>query len=79
MPVVFRLDGFRFFCFSIEGEPREPTHVHVRKCEGEAKFWIAPVSLASSEGFDARTLRELTRLVERNSALIERMWHEHFG
>jgi len=58
MPVVFRRNGFRFFFYSNEGDPREPVHIHVRKGEDEAKFWIGPVSLASSEGFDARTLRE---------------------
>lgn len=79
MPVVFRRDGFRFFFYSNEGDPREPIHVHVRKDKGEAKFWITPVSLASSDGFDARTLRELTGVIEDKAALIERTWHEHFG
>lgn len=79
MPVVFRHDGFKFFFFSNEGDPREPIHVHVRKGEGEAKFWVAPVAVASSDGFDARTLRELAKIVEDHVALIERTWHEHFG
>lgn len=61
MPTVFQWNGFEFFFFSNEGAPREPIHIHVRKSSGIAKFWLAPVSLASSEGFDARTLRELTR------------------
>jgi hypothetical protein len=79
MPVVFRHDGFRFFFYSNEGDPREPVHVHVRKGNGMAKFWVAPVSLAASDGFDARTLRELTRIVEAEAALIERTWHDYFG
>jgi Domain of unknown function (DUF4160) len=79
MPVVFRRDGFRFFFYSNEGDPREPIHVHVRKGDGDAKFWVSPVALESSDGFDARTLRELACMVEENAALIERAWHEHFG
>lgn len=79
MPVVFRHDGFRFFFYSNEGDPREPVHVHVRKGNGMAKFWVAPVSLAGSDGFDARTLRELTRIVEAEAELIERTWHDYFG
>jgi hypothetical protein len=53
MPVIFREDGFRFFFYSNEGSPLEPIHVHVRKGEGDAKFWLSPVSLAASDGFDA--------------------------
>ena len=79
MPVVFRYKGFRFFFYSNEGNPREPIHVHARNTEGEAKFWLNPVALASSQGLDARTLRALTKIVEEHVTLIESTWHEHFG
>ena len=80
MPVVFRYKSFRFFFYSNEGKPREALHVHVRNPEGEAKFWLSPtVYLADSEGFDARTLRELRDQVVANHALIERSWNEHFA
>ena len=55
-------------------------HVHVRGEGGEAKFWLHPdVRVADSEGFDARRLHELTRVVEDNAILIEGAWHEHFA
>ena len=80
MPVVFRYKGFRFFFYSNEGNPREPVHVHARGDGGEAKFWLSPAALVStSDGLDARTLRELTAVVEQNRDLIERAWHGHFG
>ena len=80
MPVVLRYKGFRFFFYSNEGSPREPVHVHVRGEGGEAKFWLHPdVRVADSEGFDARRLHELTRVVEDNAILIEGAWHEHFA
>ena len=79
MPVVLRHKAFRFFFYSNEGSPREPIHVHVRGNGGEAKLWLRPaVRVAASDGLDARTLRELVEVVERNLALIERNWHEHF-
>jgi hypothetical protein len=79
MPVVFRYKSFRFFFYSNEGNPREPLHVHVRSHGTEAKFWITPlVRVASSDGIDARTLRELVDVVEQNVDLIERKWNEHF-
>ena len=53
--------------------------MHVRGEGGEAKFWVRPeVGVADSDGFDARTLRELARVVEQNAELIERAWNEHF-
>jgi hypothetical protein len=79
MPVVFRSESYRFFFYSNEGDPREPIHIHVRRGGATAKFWVAPVSLASSDGFDARSLRELERIIEARAALIERAWNDHFG
>ena len=79
MPVVFRYKGLRFFFYSNEGSPREPLHIHVRGSGCEAKFWLKPmVSVADSDGFDSRTLRELAEVVEQNLELIERSWNEHF-
>ena len=80
MPVVFRYKGLRFFFYSNEGNPREPLHVHARGNGYEAKFWLEPmVRVADSDGFDARTLRELVEVVEENLELIRRSWNEHFG
>lgn len=80
MPVVFRYKGFRFFFYSNEGQPREPSHIHVEKDGNEAKFWLHPeVTLADSGGFDRRTLRELEEAVTANRTLIEERWNEHFG
>ncbi|MDP1902262.1 MAG: DUF4160 domain-containing protein [Rubrivivax sp.] len=79
MPVVFRYQGFRFFFYSNEGHPREPVHIHAVGEGGEAKFWLHPAHVATSDGLDPRTLRELTRVVDEHSELIERSWHEYFG
>jgi len=79
MPTVFRHDGFRFFFYSNEGDPREPVHVHVMKGQGEARFWVRPVEVARSSGFDARTLRRLARTIAAQATEIERAWYDHFG
>ena len=80
MPVIFRYKGFRFFFYSNEGDPREPVHIHAERDGDEAKFWLRPeVTLAGSDGFDRRTLRELEQVVLENRELIEGKWHEHFG
>ena len=80
MPVVLRYKGFRFFYYSNEGTPREPAHVHVRAGSSEAKFWLRPqVRVATNTGFDAATLRELSKVTQDNVELIEEVWHEHFS
>ena len=56
MPVVFRHDGYRFFFYSDEGNPREPIHIHVRSADKEARFWLFPdVRMAYNDGYDSRT------------------------
>ena len=80
MPTIFVYRGFRFFFYSNEGAPREPAHIHVEKDGIEAKFWVKPeVRVAYNDGYDARTLRELLEIVEKNLELIERAWNEFFG
>jgi len=80
MPTVFRHDGFRYFFYSNEGNPREPAHIHVMGEGGEAKFWLHPgASVAESHGLDARTLRRIAAVVEARKEMIERAWHEHFA
>ena len=75
MPTVLRLEGFRFFIFSDEGN--EPAHIHARKQDCVAKFWLSPVSLASNEGFNMATLNRLHRLVRANRDLFLEKWNEH--
>lgn len=75
MPTVLRVRGLRFFFFSNEVNPREPAHIHVEKDRCEVKFWLRPqVQLAYNDGYDARTLRELTVLVWQNRRASRRSW-----
>ena len=77
MPEVLRVDGYRFFFFSREGQ--EPPHIHVEQAERFAKFWLGPpVTLAESRGFRSRELRELHSLVEAHHGAFMLAWHEHF-
>lgn len=80
MPTVLRTQGYRLFFYSNEGDPREPIHIHVKRANAEAKIWLGPpASLEESHGFNAAELRDIMRLVEQQSAAIERAWHDHFG
>lgn len=79
MPKVLEVDGYRFFFFSNEGNPQEPCHIHVRKGNGLAKFWIEPnVHLAESIAFSARELRFVEKIINENKEMIRRVWNEFF-
>ena len=80
MPKVFEWNGYRFFFFSNEGVPREPCHIHVRKGECLAKFWLEPeIRLASSWSMTSSELSALERIVEERAGLIRRKWNEFFN
>jgi hypothetical protein len=78
MPKIFEWNGYRFFFYSNEGEPREPRHVHVRKGEQIAKFRIDPVSLSGSYEMSSSELRAIERVIEQNVELIRSKWDEFF-
>ena len=47
---------------------------------GEAKFWLRPeVSVADSQGLNARTLLHLSSVVDQRRTQIEREWHDYFA
>lgn len=77
MPTVLQVGGFRFFFFSNEGN--EPPHIHVESAENYAKFWLNPVALVRSVGYNATELRRLRELVEEHHNLFQEKWDEYFG
>ena len=80
MPVVFIYKGYRFFFYSNEGTPREPLHIHVRRGESVAKFWLDPSpAVAESYGMSPAELRKLSAVVFENRDRIERYWNDYFS
>ncbi|MGD9733921.1 MAG: DUF4160 domain-containing protein [Desulfamplus sp.] len=62
MPKIFIWKGYKFFFYANEGEPLENCHIHVRKGENIAKFWIEPeIILASSYGLLGKDLNEIRK------------------
>ena len=79
MPIVFLFKGHKFFFFSNEGDPREPVHIHIRKGEKLAKFWIRPYAqLAESYGFSSKELNEIRKIIDNRRREIEEAWNEYF-
>ncbi len=76
MPTVERFKGYRFFFYSNEGS--EPPHIHVESGDKWAKFWLDPVELEDSGGFNASDLTKLRRLVEDRKERFEECWNDYF-
>ena len=51
MPTILRSGALRFFFYSLENA--EPPHVHVESGDATAKYWLEPVELARSRGFQS--------------------------
>ncbi|MBI4818260.1 MAG: DUF4160 domain-containing protein [Deltaproteobacteria bacterium] len=77
MPTVLRVAGFRFHFYSNEGE--EPAHVHIDAGEGECKFWLELVGLASNRGLSAIIVKRVERLVYENQTLLREKFREFHG
>ena len=77
MPTVLRSGPYRVFFYSADGD--EPPHVHVERDNAEAKYWLAPLSLARSRGFSAKEERDIARLIADNLADLLEAWTDAFG
>ena len=77
MPTVFRQGPYRFYFYS--NEKGEPAHIHVQRERFLAKFWLKPVSLASSKGFASHELRRIQTHVTRNVISLQEAWNEHIS
>ena len=79
MPKVFEIEGYRGFFFSNEGTPLEPVHIHIRKGEGEAKFWVTPtVALAESWSMKVSELTRAQEIVAEHRQEILDIWDRYF-
>ena len=56
----------------------ERAHIHVRRDEREAKFWLEPVRLEWNRGFTMRELNVLEGLVQEHAETLVRAWREYF-
>lgn len=77
MPTVLRVGPYRLFFYS--GDRDEPVHVHVEREQNVAKFWLAPVRMQTSGGFNAAELRRIQRVIEENEISLIEAWNEYFG
>ena len=77
MPALLRVEGYRFYFYSLED--REPPHIHVAHAGRYAKFWLEPVTLASNRGFRSHELTVIRDLVLDNRKFFLEKWNAYFG
>ncbi len=77
MPTVLRVGPYRFHFYSDEGN--EPPHVHVATADGEAKFWLDPIRIASNIRLTFVQVREIERLVFTHQTLLKEKYNEFHG
>jgi hypothetical protein len=76
MPTVLTIGAYRFFFYA--SDRYEPPHVHVERGDRVAKFWLDPVRLRRSGGFQRVELHGIQRLVEKHGVSLLRSWNEYF-
>ncbi len=78
MPTIPGIPGpYRFFIYSFDCN--EPMHVHVQRDNDTCKFWLEPLSLASSHGFGAVELNRIRKAIRSNLTVIKDAWSKHCG
>ena len=77
MPTVLRIGAFRFFFYA--NDRNEPYHVHVERENMIAKFWLDPVRLETSGGFNRKELNRIQKIVEENQQKLIESWNEYFS
>ena len=78
VPRIKNIPGpYRFFFMSFDCN--EPPHLHVEREDRTCKFWLEPLGLARNQGFSARELNLIRRIIETHRAAILEAWDEHCG
>jgi hypothetical protein len=68
MPTIFRIGPYRFFFWA--NDRLEGVHVHIERENIIAKFWVDPIRLQESGGFDRNELLKIQKIVEENTNRI---------
>jgi hypothetical protein len=76
MPTIHHEGPYRFFFYANDRD--EPPHVHIERENKKAKFWLTPVRLERSGGFNRSEISRIQRVVEENQGRLLRGWNEYF-
>ncbi len=77
MPTILRVGPYRFFFYAADHD--EPIHVHIERDDKIAKFWLDPIRLENSGGFNRLDLSRIFKIIEENRDKILEGWNEYFS
>lgn len=77
MPTILKVGPYRYFFVSLDRD--EPPHIHVRREDMVAKFWLDPVSLERTGGFNRAELNTIAKLVQDHRETLLERWYEFFS
>jgi hypothetical protein len=75
MPILLLQDGFKFFFYANEHEPK---HIHVIKNEGFAKVELAHLNVVQNY-LKPKDLKVALAIIEEHKDEFERKWNEWFN
>ena len=73
-PTVLRIGSYRFHFYS--DERNEPPHIHIATNEGECKFWLEPIKLASNYNIAPHVINSIEKLVYENKQYLIKKYEE---
>ena len=75
MPTIFTVGPYRFIIYMDEGN--EPPHVHVRRDQDDAKFWLEPtVVLSYNRKYPPHELHRIEAIVIANRVRLREKYRE---
>jgi hypothetical protein len=77
MPTVLKVGPYRFFFYASDRD--EPPHIHVERDEKVAKFWLDPIRLQNSGGFNRFELKKVFGIITENQDSLLEAWNDYFG
>ena len=75
MPTVLRVDGFRFFFFSDEHEPK---HIHVEKADSYLRVELTTMKVTDSYNISQKDINKILKLIKQNKDNLIGAWDEYF-
>lgn len=75
MPTLLNQDGFKFFFYANEHEPR---HIHVVNTNGHAKIELGSLRVTKNQ-LPPADLRKALEIAKDHNSEFERKWNEFFN